>query len=325
MEKGITIRELAKKCNTSIATISRVLNGNYNPNKPGHREIKELIEKSGYAPQKVVKNLKNILCVMNYEPMREEHKFLFMKSVEELAALHKFNVVLSHTHEPEHLEKLIRACNIKGIIFISVPLAKPSVPAVLLNQDYMGGEYSSVDCYDFAGLVTAFKYLKENGHKRIAYFSNKEDNVFEINPRQVQIPAVYKAAGVEFDSALVYHCAFEQKKYVFHIEKCVKKLMSLKIPPTAIMLSGDIYAADFYHYLNLQKLKIPEDISLIGFDDFPLALELNPKLTDIRKQFSVMAAEALKLLEESMSGGKESVRKVMVKPELIIRNSVRRI
>ena len=326
MQKELTIRELAKLCNTSISTVSRVLNGNYNQDKALHRRIKETIIQTGYKPQKQVNNFRNILCVMNYMPGKDEHKFLFMKTVEDMASLFKFNVVISRTHEPQHLENLIKAYKIKGIISIARLMEPPSVPTVILNQGYIEGDYSSVDCYDFAGLLEAFRYLKAMGHRRVAYFFVLGSDISSIDPRFVQIAPVYKAAGIDLDPELIYDCdGFGKGEHLAHIESCVAKWLALKIPPTAIVLSGDTYANDFYNCLGRHKIKIPDDVSMVGFDDLPLAAELNPPLTDIRKNVSTMVSEVLELLHETIANRENVIRKIMINPKLIIRNSVKKL
>jgi LacI family transcriptional regulator len=91
------------------------------------------------------------------------------------------------------------------------------------------------------------------------------------------------------------------------------------------VLAGDCYAPAFYEILRRKKLRIPEDISIIGFDDSPIASALLPELNTVRQPFNEMAREALRLLIEKMNDNNAPIKKILIKPELIIRNSTNKI
>lgn len=328
IKSEVTIRELSQKCGASIATISRILNGNYNPDRALHRKVREVIADANYKSQKRVKAIRNILCLSCQKPKEWEHTFAITKAIEEYAIYNRFNAVVSSTNNPDQMEKLIQAYNIKGIISTIRPLVKLSVPVILVNQDSMDdGEYTSVGSNNFAGIVAAFKYFKEMGHRRVSYFCDMEESLtaFDTNARLRLIPAAYKVAGLDFDPSLVFYSSFEPGKHRPYVAKCVEKILAMKNPPTALMLAGDCYAGDFYNCFKKNGLRIPDDISMIGFDDNPMALELTPRLTDVRKPLEIIAAEALQQLGKVISGESKSAYRIMINPELIIRDSVKKI
>lgn len=317
INSGLTIRELAKRCDTSISTISRVLNGNYNPHKPSHQRVKQMLDETGYKRQKRVNTVRNILCASNIVPIEGTHKLQLERSLEKQAPGKNFSLVISHSHEPEHLERLVKEHNIKGIILNGVPLQKPSVPTVLINQDYCLGDYSSVNCDDLAGLIMILRHLKENGHRRIAYFCRTGQDSFRMNPRQCLGYKAFEAAEVEFDEKFFFR--YNSAEVDNHIEE----IISLRKRPTAIVLAGDCYAKPFYEICYRKGIKIPDDISITGFDDDPLSALMSPPLTTVRKSIDAMARKALMLLDEAISGN-ETICNIFIKPELIIRNSVKK-
>lgn len=329
MKNTPSIREIAKMCGTSTATVSRVMNGNCDHENPTHKRILEIIRETGYKRKKRILPEGNILCVSSppssNRNFQETHCYRFEKALEENSIPFNLRILTLHSNNERYIREFIKDQKIRGIIFNSAPIEKLSLPTVTLNQYPAYGEYPSVDCDDFSGLVMAFEHLRKNGHKKIAYFCDREEDISQPHPRRSNLPLVYKTAGLEYSKDLVIQGRFPSGGHAPLIKKGIDKILALPTPPTAIVLAGDCYAPAFYEMLRQRKLKIPEDISIVGFDDSSIASAMLPELTTVRQPFNEMSKETLRLLIEKIKGNSENPKKILVRPNLIIRNSTSQI
>lgn len=327
MKKKPSIRDIAELTNVSPATISRVINGKYRNNSPVRQRVEKAIEKTGYIRKKRVKVSGNLLCISNYHD-DAQHGTVMEQELVKLASFRKYKMLTLHSGDHKAIVEMIREFNIAGVISLSnkdnfsVP-----VPHVTLNSYKVGTDHHhhAVDCDDAAGMKMIVEHLVKNGHRRIGFFGAGMMTLEDCHPRVCFIPRILKNAGIEYDPNLYYAKQFKRGKHVPVIQQAIDYFMSLKEAPTAIIMPGDTYAPAFYEAFRKKGLKVPDDISITGYDDEPLASLISPALTTIRKPLKQMSAEALKLLLEILEGGSQSNRRILVAPKLIIRDSVKKI
>jgi LacI family transcriptional regulator len=176
-----------------------------------------------------------------------------------------------------------------------------------------------------SGFIKALKYLKTNGHERIAFFfyGDKNKNFF---PSYLKfIPFIYQMAGLSWDEDLFWGEEFGYNQHQPVINRAISHFLKMKKPPTAILLPCDFYAIGFYSEIHMRGIKIPDDISIIGCLDSPMCNTLAVPLSSLRVCPEAMAKETISIINDNLANPQTPVRKVSISPELVIRESVRKI
>jgi DNA-binding LacI/PurR family transcriptional regulator len=255
-----------------------------------------------------------------------DHQYIFEKTLEDKLSASGINMIRINS-KPDH--KIISKYNISGMILIdSFPgLESLPVPSVLINRyGIRFPMYSCVECDELAGFVDGFKFLKEKGHRRIALFWEKQIRPIDKHARKCHPKDAYELNDLPYDKELVCAEDFVSGKHDLVIEKAVERWFSLQEPPTAIFSIGDTYVPAIYESLKKRGLKVPEDVSVMGYDNAPVCEMLYPKLTTVRKPMGKMAQEALKLLLSRINNRNpetENIIRILVRPDLVVRESVR--
>ncbi|MCF6175957.1 MAG: LacI family transcriptional regulator [Victivallaceae bacterium] len=327
MKEKPSIRDVAELANASPATISRVINGKYRNNSAVRRRVEAAIEQTGYTRKKRIKVSGNLLCISDYTEYAM-HGTVMEQELVRQASFRKYKMLTLHSGDAAVITEMIREFDIAGVISLSNKsnIAVP-VPHVTLNSYRVDIDqhHHAVDCDDAAGMKMVVNCLVDNGHRRIGIFGAGVMSMEDCHPRICFIPRIFKNAGIEYEPELYYNRPFRRDEHAQVIEQAVDYFISLENPPTAIIIPADTYAPSFYESLRNKGLKVPDDISIAAYDDEPLAVLISPALTTIHKPLEQMSAEALKLLLEMIEGGSQANRRVLVAPELIVRDSVRKI
>jgi DNA-binding LacI/PurR family transcriptional regulator len=247
--------------------------------------------------------------------------------VAEIANDHSYAVLLANSHaDPERgrcmVEELAER-RVDGIIVTSsrvgaldLPLLKKlEVPIVLVNDQYPGEFVHSVTIANQEGTRTATEHLIALGHRRIAYLGDR--NGYQSDAVRL---AGYKAAlvraGIGFAPELVVVGDGRPEQAI----EAMHELLRLNTPPTAVCCYDDMTALGAMRAIRARRLRLPEDISVTGFDDLFFAAYLAPALTTVRQPMRQMGQMAMENLFKLMSG-QESVAQVKLEAELIVRGS----
>jgi LacI family transcriptional regulator, repressor for deo operon, udp, cdd, tsx, nupC, and nupG len=316
-----SIEDIAQKNNVSVSTVYRQLRGQSKVRTQRQRNILSMLQNSGHMASN---NKGCYLCVtQGGVDSRYSHMFQLYREIQ-LLGVGKNLRVLHCDHS--HIEQEMRQHEIIGVIFISsVPYLKVEVPAVQVNNDCIIGKFPIVNCDDFCGMLKVFKYLKSLGHRRIAFFDDFGDSSehYSLRRGRYQIPFFYEMTGVEYDPELVYSEKITDNSHPPAIKRAIEQFLALKDRPTVIVTPGDHYAFCFYEELKMSGLTIPDDIGVVGWDDFEVSQIMNPPLTTIRKPIRLMAESALELLDKYIANPQLEKQRIYIEPELIIRDSVK--
>jgi len=322
------MRDVARDAGVSPATVSKMINGRDFPTDAVRNRILAAITKTGYKKRKTVKVVRNILCVCPSDEAggNTPHSIQMARVLESSGKKWNFIVSTTFLSGQDSIYSIIRERKIAGVVFMVNDFAhKIPIPAVILNEYVDDSFYPCVDCDDISGLFKIFDFLKECGHRRIAYFCDCRMSGKNSKPRKSRIPGIYERSGIEYSDELLWNEDFKFGEHRPVIRRAVRHFLDLKERPTAIVLAGDIYAPCFYEEMRLNNLRIPEDISIVGFDDFPIADMLHPPLTTVRKPLDAMAEEALRVLYESIESVRTVPGKILLTPELVVRESVKNV
>ena len=330
MNQGVerlNMRQIAKLAGVSPATVSRVLNGRCDGKADKHKRVMEVLRSNGYKRKKRVPPKATILCVNEYrEELVTAHSLRMLTHLDEIAARLQCELSTLHSADPDRIKTRISDRRVDGVIFLGDIMPKVlEKPTVILNRNAIDYRCFSVDCDEIAGIAMLIDHLKKLGHTRIAYFSDIQLSRNALTPRKSQeVLKAFSLAGV--DDPIIWdfdlHPGDESAIFADIAERILA--LSDEERPTALLLCADTYASFAYNAFAERGIRVPEDLSVTGFDDEPMSERLSPPLTTIAKSLEEMCETALDLILNSLGADSGNIRRVLIKPELILRESVMR-
>ena len=207
-------------------------------------------------------------------------------------------------------------------------LKRVQFPFVMIDERLSGFDVSSVTSDNHRGGYLLGEHLLGLGHRRIGFVTRRLEKHETVRRRVDGLRDAICDAGLPFDRSLIAEMTIQpsQRYWRDEIERATRELTDRPEPPTAIFCCNDGVAADVYRILKAMGKRIPEDISVVGFDDDPIAAVLDPPLTTIRQDVAGLGRAAMELLLEQIGGtGKGRAENQVMPVELVERASVERI
>ncbi|MEV0384682.1 substrate-binding domain-containing protein [Nonomuraea sp. NPDC050643] len=327
---ALTIAQLAELAGVSTATVSKVVNGRSEVSSATRAAVEELIRRHGYRRQRR-RPAPTALVELVFHALEGDYPVEIIKGVEEVAREHRLTVGVSELprrHSPDQgwLEGVLRR-RPTGIGVIAVfsslsesqreRLANSEVPLVLLDPaDDPGKGVPSVSAGNWSGGLAATRHLLELGHRRIAIITGP-DYALASRARHDGYRTALDMAGVPVDPRLAGRGDFLIEGGLAQ----ALRLLRLPDPPTAIFATNDGQAIGVYHAARRLGLRIPEDLSVVGFDDLPPMRWAIPPLTTIRQPLAEMAKTAAMMLLKLAHGEPLPQSRAELATELVIRES----
>ncbi|MFP5205703.1 MAG: LacI family DNA-binding transcriptional regulator [Acidobacteriota bacterium] len=329
-----SIKDIARMARVSHPTVSRALQNSPLVNAATAARIRKIADETGYRPSAVARGLvtrktKTIGLVVTTvaDPFASE----VVCGIEETANDHGYSVFLADSNaDPEREKKVVQAFaerRVDGILVTSsrvgalyLPLLKEMmVPIVLVNDQYPGEFVHSVMINNLDGMRAVVDHVIDLGHRRIAY-------VGAVNGYQTDTErfAAYReglqGAKIPLAAELVVH----GDGLPSTARDVTARLLALKDPPTAICCYNDMTALGAMRAVRARGMKIPDDVSVTGFDDLFFTSYIEPPLTTVHQPMRRMGQLAMENLIKLMDGG-EGVPQIWVEPELLVRSSTGRV
>ena len=331
---GITLKNIANEANVSIKTVSRVINSD--PKVSGHtrKKVQELIDKRGYEPNLIARSLKNrkTNTVGFIVPDIGNPSFAdIAKGCYEVFDKNGYYVFLSSSeNSPEKEIEIIKdllSMVISGIILIPATSVKRDLkffadmkcPIVILDREIDGLNKDKVVLSNKKGAYDATKVLLDSGNRKIVFLGGLEG----AKTAQKRFEGFKKAMDEKgiFDEKYVLWGDFSIDSGYMMMNRA---LAGLERKIEAVFASDDLIALGAMNSIKENGLKIPEDISIIGFDDMFFTAYLNPPLSTVHVPFKEEGAIAAKLLLRKMENLASSEGdRVIVDTSIILRESVR--
>ncbi|MEV4752869.1 LacI family DNA-binding transcriptional regulator [Streptosporangium sp. NPDC049248] len=326
--KPLTLSQLAELAGVSMATVSKVVNGRSEVGPETRALVEGLIQEHGYRRQRRRIKPAGLIEVVFHE-LAGDYPIEIVKGVQQVARRHGLSVVISELggrHTPGHrwIEDVLGRRPTGVITVFSGPteeqrvrLATREVPLVVLDPAGDPGRgVPSVGATNWSGGLEATRHLLELGHRRIAMITGPE-YALSGRARLDGYRAALDAAGVPVDPDLICQGTFQIEDGL----ACTRRLLKLPEPPTAIFAANDGQAVGVYHAAHELRLRIPDDLSVIGFDDMPSCRWAIPPLTTIHQPLIEMGATAATMLISLAEGESLQQRRVELGTELVIRGS----
>lgn len=327
------IKDVARLAGVSISTVSRVVNNSAGVAENKKEAVLKAMSALNYKPNSFAKALvsrrSNTLGLVVGD-LGDPFFALLMKGVENVANTHDRQLLISSGHHnPEQEKRAIRSLidrHCDAIIVHSkaltdyqvMELLEPQPASVLVNRKIQGLEERCVylDNYDAGRKAT--EYLLKSGHRRIAFLSRDTD-IDDAVDRCKGYQEALISQGIIPDSQLIIKGqANEEGGY-----KATMELLERNTEFTAIFAYNDTMAAGCLSALREKKVQVPNDVSVIGFDDVLLASFLNPRLTTVKYPIEAMGESAAKMALQLCDGEDFSPLSNKFDPQLVIRDSVR--
>jgi LacI family transcriptional regulator len=335
--EAISIKDVAKEAGVSISTVSNALNNSRYVKEETKKRINEIAERLKYAPNIIARGLKtkstNTVAVI-VPDISNQFFAQVIRGVEEVARLRKYNVLLVCTYydvlEEKKSIEILRKQFVDGFVFISgynsfdhiKALNDDKVPVVVADRELGDIKVPSVLIDNFGAMRETVNYLHGLGHKRIGYISYTYDDQTTVEKRFKGYCEGLKDNKLVFDPDIVVISEALRLNELQGSREAVKKILNCKNIPSVIMNASDFIAVGVIETLKDLKIKIPEEISVVGFDNILISQYTDPLLTTIKQPKRQMGITAINLLLDIIGGKRVKEKNVVLPTELIVRGSV---
>lgn len=330
-----TIYDIAKICNVSTATVSRVLNDSDHPVHPNTKsKILKAAKELNYRPNSIAKSLasgRTQTIALLVPTISNDYYTQIAESMENELNNAGYIAYLCNTkrsvlRETEYVENLIIR-RVDGVIFSPTrikpednvknlenieELKRNNIAVVAFGSRFEGVSQVSVDTYK--GAYEATKYLISLGHRRIGFIDGLTAGT-QGNRRKGYMDAL-KNSDIDVDNDLIIRGNLD----IDSGYKSGFKLLNQSEPPTAIFAVNNLMSIGVLNAAKDMHIKVPNELSVIGFDDSILSKLVEPSLTVVRQPLDRMGAIAVKLLLDELNGIGE-IQSVELEPILVERNS----
>ncbi len=334
-----TIYDIAKKAGVSAATVSKVLNGYSDVSAKTVSKVTKICEEMGYRPNSVARGLatkrSSTIGIFFTDHLNSgfRHPFLqdILASFKEVVGQAGYDLVFFSDDSPSNKSNTFferaRHRNVDGVFLMGVPrtdpnlhsLAHSNIPCMAIDLDLLGSRAGYITSDNIGGAIKAVDYLIQMGHTEIAFISD----VFSTKPGQdrlIGFRAAMQTHHIPIQSNWILHADFtEQGGYTAGL-----RLLEKGKVPTALFCAGDMMALGAIKALNDKGIRVPEDLSVIGFDDLALLKYFKPGLTTMRQNKALLGqragTELLKMMKDTNYYPSSSS---LIETELVIRDTVK--
>jgi LacI family transcriptional regulator len=338
-EERITIRELARLSGVSIGTVSRALNGYTDVNPDTRERIMRLARELDYTPAAAARSLvtqrSHVIGVFletgeGHPDLQHPFFHEVLVGVKNAIGAGGYDLLLFASERPgngygQHSYlKRARHHNTEGVVLFGVDpddtevrrLARSEMACVGVDVELVGPKTEYVISDSMSGIALAMRHLHDLGHRRIATITGLLDKRTGAE-RLRAYRSEMQSLGLGYRDEYVGYGDF----YVDSGHRAMAALLELPEPPTAVVAASDMMALGAIRAVAEAGLRVPADVSIVGFDDIQLAGHVNPPLTTVRQDKTGLGLEAGKALMALIDGATDLPEAVTLPVELIVRGS----
>lgn len=330
----ITIQDVAEKANVSVATVSRVMNGNY-PVKAETREtVLKVIKELNYIPNMQARELTKQKSTTIGVVVPSINNMFFTElvyGIENELKTNSLSIILACTNgdsdeEQKCVNNLISR-NVSGII-VAGPGTENikakfydnishKIPLVFINSEYMDSNISYVSNDEASGAKIALNYLLDNNHKDILFVRGKDSYSYDIKEK------IYKEIMAKnFDSSKIINIGNGNTSDT--VDNTMNIFLDIlnNSSSTAVFACNDLMAVGVLNACKKLGIKVPNEISIIGYDNIPLSKFVEPKLTTMDRNMFFLGANAAQLLVEKIDCDNKFSKRIILNNSLVERETV---
>jgi LacI family transcriptional regulator len=322
----VTIVDVALAADVSVSTVSKVINDRYGVSPETYDKVMDVVAELGYESSLVASSLRrtstNVLGVLvpEFEPFSTE----LLKGISAAAEgtgyeLLAYSGNLGHNHVGWERRSLSRLAGtlIDGAIIVAptASITGATIPVVAIDPHTGSTGPSTIEADNVGGARAATQHLIDLGHRRIGHVRGRADLV-SARQREQGYREALEAATIEFDPALVRVGGYRASETT----DAARELLGLRDRPTAVFAANDLSAIRVMEVAAELGLRVPEDLSVVGFDNVPEAANAEPPLTTLTQPLQQMGAEAVRLLL-ALLGGDGNEEHICFPASLVVRGS----
>lgn len=327
----MNIKEVAEVARVSTATVSRTINGSDLVKPRTAAKIWRIVRELGYYPSTQARALASgksrILGLIISDIVNPFFPEL-VKSFEFAATRHGYEVIIGNTdYNPDRMATCVRRMIERQADAVAIltseierhlidELSRRKVPIVFLDVGKPRPLMSNISVDYGEGIREAVRHIVSLGHKRIGFIAGPH-NLKSARTRRIAFLKCISQCGIKNDQRIVV----EGSHKVDGGDRAMTQMLSLSDPPTAVLASNDLTAIGAMRAITRARLRVPDDISLIGFDDIELSLCTQPPLTTIRLSRIDLGQKAFDALYGNLSGESTMGKEIKVSTSLILRQS----
>ncbi|WP_170007951.1 catabolite control protein A [Bacillus fonticola] len=318
---NITIYDVAREANVSMATVSRVVNGNPNVKPVTRKKVLDVIERLGYRPNAVARGLaskKTTTVGVIIPDISSIFYAELARGIEDIATMYNYNIILSNSDQNKdkelHLIQTMLGKQVDGIVFMGGYITeehvqefeKTSVPIVLASSLEESKRIPSVNINYEQATYDAIKMFLDKGHQHVG---------FVVGPMREPINSTHKMKGYERaleEAAVPYDEAFViEGDYTYDAGlEAVERLLNRENKPTAVYVGSDEMALGVLHGAYDKGVQVPDELEVISSDNTRLSLMVRPQLSSVVQPLYDIGAVSMRLLTKFMN--KENVEQNIV-------------
>jgi LacI family transcriptional regulator/LacI family repressor for deo operon, udp, cdd, tsx, nupC, and nupG len=327
------LQDVARIAQVSISTVSRVINEPELVNEATRGRVQKAIDELGYLPSRVARRLRGEggeakLIGLVIPDIQNPFFADLARGVEDVAERHGYLVFLGNSDEDAAKEKryldVMRAEAVDGIIVppssetdeAVLDLVRRKLPVVCVDRRLLRGKVDTILVDNVRGAYEAMEHLIGLGHRRIGFI----EGLPQLSTSRERLRGYRQALeeqGIPFDASLVRQGDSRQGSG----RELTRELLELPERPSALLVGNNLMTLGALEMIHQKGLRIPEEVAIVGYDDMPWALALNPPLTAVRQPGDEVGRRAMELLLQRIREPQRSVSLVMMQPELVVRKS----
>ena len=332
VKRTVTIQDVAKTAGVSVSTVSRVLNGKVDVASETQDRILSVIDDLGFTTNLAARSMrsqKKNLVGLIMPDIAYPFAIEVMKGVNRAIAESEFDLLVYTTgdvrksgrasHEQKYVSLLTNSIS-DGVIIVAPVAGEFKIDAPIVSIDPLASNpnYPAVHATNYQGAVDAMEYLLGLGHRRIGFISGRAE-LESSNRRLIGYREALEKAGMSIDESLIVSGDYTTETGV----SGARQLLGLDNPPTAIFASNDQMAMGVFQVAEEMGIKIPDDLSVIGFDNITESKYMG--LTTVDQFISEMGYVATQMLIKLINGVPLEDQTYRMQTRLVLRNSCREV
>lgn len=328
--KNVTIQDVSRAAGVSVSTVSRVLNQKDDVSEETVEKVQKVIRELGFVSSLAARSMRSHrtdVIGMVIPDVASYYCAEIMGGVNQVIAQIGSDLIIytnggSRREHAAELERSFVALLNGGIsdgVIVVTPTAPDFIshaPVVVIDPNHEDPGLPAVISTNHEGSLEIMNYLTGLGHRRIAHITGRMELV-STNQRLQGYKDGLAAAGIPFDPELVEIGDYRSEK----AEKCARNLLALKDPPTAIFAANDMSAMGVYRAAQAAGLRIPQDLSVVGFDNIRDSAYMDPPLTTVDQFLAKMGTIATEMIVKLINGEDLPSQVHVIQTQLVIRAS----
>ncbi|MBQ8638237.1 MAG: LacI family DNA-binding transcriptional regulator [Lachnospiraceae bacterium] len=319
----ISMKDIAAICHVSVATVSKALNNHTDISEETKKMIQQKANELGYFPNPAARALKTHstynIGVLFYDEansgLTHEYFSSVLEAVKNTAERRGYDVTfISHFVGGRRMTycEHSRYRNVDGVVIVCTDFRDPEVAELIHSDipvvtiDHTFDSCSAIMSDNVKGMSDLVHHIYEKGHRRVGFIHGAASSVTDY-----RLASFYRTAsqlGLSIPDDYVVECAYHDTEMA---NRRTRELMKLKNPPTCILYPDDITAISGINELRQMGYRVPEDVSVVGFDGITIGQSLDPKLTTLRQDAQTIGSSAADQLINQIEHPKTTIKQIV--------------